>query len=63
MPHQFHTRPYTPNEEQKRLVHSLVDYKWRQKVGIKLNKSLYKVLNDEYNRDRSAKSGKIEKLI
>jgi hypothetical protein len=58
MPHRFHSRSYTPNEEQKRLVRSLVDYRWRQKVGIDLDKALFKVLDDENMRDRSAKKRK-----
>jgi hypothetical protein len=53
-PHRFHSRHYLPGEIQKKMVRSLVDFRWRQNAGITLDKALFRVIDDEMNRGKSA---------
>ena len=56
--HRFHygyySREYTPLQIQEHFVRSAVDWRWKHKDGIQLDKELNKALNDDMAKSKSS---------
>jgi hypothetical protein len=50
----YYNRSYTPLQIQEHLVRSSVDWRWKQKEGIKLDRALFKTINEDMAKKKSS---------
>jgi hypothetical protein len=49
----YYNPSYTPMQIQEHLVRSSVDWQWKQKEGVKLDRALFKTINDDIAKKKS----------
>jgi hypothetical protein len=50
----YYKRSYTPLQIQEHFVRSSVDWRWKQKEGIKLDRAIFKTINDDIAKKKSS---------
>jgi hypothetical protein len=53
-PNGYYKRSYTRLQIQEHLVRSSVDWRWKQKEGIKLDRAIFKMINEDLAKKKSS---------